>query len=775
MKSIFFIVFILSCQFSLAQTIEGKVVDEEGAPVIGAEVLILPDSVWGITGIDGDFELRIQQPPFELEVFHVGYAQYNQAFESIPNQSVSITLTTKEEYLDIVHVAEEHAKQELSLTNLHLDEEYFNENNQSTFAMLLDELPGISAINVGTGIAKPVIRGLYGNRILVNDQGIKQEGQQWGTDHGLEIDPYSVDRLEIIKGPAALQYGSDALGGVINIMQKKIPPRNSISGSVSGIYNSNNEYWGGSAQIDLNHKDFFINGRYSANAFGDFKVPATSFTYNGFELPIFDQTVKNTAGKNENFHITTGYQSANSITKLTYSQYAFEGGFFSGAVGIPRSYTLQPDGDNRNIDVPFQKVVHDKWILNQTFSWGEDHWVINMGYQRNRREEHSFPEYHSVRASTLEEGETLGLGFDLQTYDINSHYEYHPSAHWKHIVGMNAQWQDHKRDGFEYLLPDYKTFRSGAYSISEWQLNRDWKLNGGLRLDYAQNNSEAYTQYIFNRNEQVIDSLVSPKTNDDFLNYAIAAGLHHTLSEKWALKFNLARTFRIPYPNETVSNGVHHGTFRHEIGNKDLETERGLQLDLNLIFDHDRTHISFSTYANYFQDYIYLRPSAQFSRLPEAGQIFRYVQNNAFFTGMELSVEQDFATHFTYGLQAEGLYSVNTDQNTALPFTPPASVFHSLAYQFNSTSIFKRSQIKLQHQYTAAQNRVDRNERTTPGYHLLQLQGNTSLDLGFGELRIDVEVFNLFNTSYLRHLSRYRLLNLPEQGRNVVVRTSVKF
>jgi iron complex outermembrane receptor protein len=757
-----------------AQQVGGKVVDEHNEVVIGAQILLVPDSSSTVTDARGRFSIEVQSIPFKIEVYSLGYQRTSRSFEELPADGIIIQLETKSTLLDIVHVSEEHAKQEGSLPTLHLDEDYFKENSQGTFAQQLDALPGLSAINVGTGIAKPVIRGLYGNRILVNNNGIKQEGQQWGNDHGLEIDPFDVQRVEIVKGPAALQYGSDAMGGVINIMQKRIPQENSISGSVTGLYKTNNQHWAGSGQLSANYDNFFLTGRYSYQDFADFSVPADTFVYNGFVLPIFDRTAKNTAGQESNVHITGGYKSKHSITKITYSRYRLQSGFFSGAVGIPRSYTLQPDGDKRDVDAPYQQVEHQKIAINQTMHWGDRHWVLNLGYQDNDRAEHSFPEFHSVPSSQIEPGNTLGLGLRLRTYSLNSHYEF-SQVNVKWILGVNGQIQDHRRSGFEYLLPDYRTYRYGLFGLNEWELSSKWTLHSGLRLDYAFNDTEPYTQIIYDSNERIIDSLVSPATEDHFYNYAWALGANYAIQDNWNVKINLARSFRIPYPNESVSNGVHHGTFRHEVGQADLSTETGLQFDASSRYSGRLTAIHFSAYANYFRDYIYLRPSAKFSRLPEAGQIFEYVQNDAFFTGVELSIDQDIGKHFTYGAHVEGLYSINLDEQQALPFTPPASILHYISYKVEGTELISHAQIKLQHRYTLAQNRVDKNERTTPDYHLFQIQANSILDLGRLQLRFDLEVMNVFNNAYLRHLSRYRLLNLPEQGRNIIFRTTLEF
>lgn len=757
-----------------AQTLSGRIMDSNGDPLPGAQVTLSDQSQMTVSNNEGRFDIKVDTLPVFLIVQYLGFEEERKEIHSV-QEAIEIVLISKSFSVDHIEVIAEHAKQERSLSALHLDEDFFQEHGDGTFAQALDVLPGMSAMNVGTGIAKPVIRGLYGNRVLVNQNGVKQEGQQWGNDHGLEIDPFDVERAEIVKGPSSLQYGSDAMGGVINIMQKAIPKTNTLSGSVSALFKTNNRHAAGSAHLRGNYENFFFSARYSHQNFGDFKVPADEFSYNSFTLPLLDGRVKNTAGRENNIHLSMGYKGEHSITRLTYSKYHLLGGIFAGAVGIPRSYTLQSDGNLRNIDIPFQDVTHEKIILNQTFFQGDHHWVINVGYQKNRREEHSRPEFHSVRSSELDPNATLGLGLLLNTWSVNTHYEWHPGEQLKWVLGGNGQWQDHSRSGFEYLLPDYNTFRSGIYAIGEWTYNDRWTINGGGRWDYGTNESSPYTQRIFNSNETVIDSLSSPLTDDVFNNYSLALGAHYEPSDPWDFKFNLARSFRIPYLNETVSNGVHHGTFRHEQGAADLVSEIGWQLDAGLQYQRGGTELWFSTYGNYFQDYIYLRPTAQFSRLPEAGQLFRYTQHDAFFTGLELQWNQHLWGGLSYQSGAEVVYSVNLTEKRYLPFTPPTSYIHSAQYRWEAPKRKMDGALLVQHRWTFDQNRVDLNERTTEGYHLFRVQANAKIRFDHWTMRWDLEVQNVFNTPYLRHLSRYRLLNLPEQGRNIVIRTSIQF
>jgi iron complex outermembrane recepter protein len=764
--------------------ISGLVYNQDKTPLPGAVIWLLPDSSAQVSDESGRFAFTgLDDGLYTLETSYIGFAPQRIPVEVRKGKSASQTIILLEEgtLLDVVVVTEEHAKQELTLHAEHFTEQLIERNLHGTFAKSIEKLPGISAINVGVGIAKPVIRGLSFNRIIVNQQGIKQESQQWGADHGLELDQFDVERVEIIKGPGSLQYGSDGLGGVINIMPGRIMPKNTFGGSVLGVYKSNNEHWGGSAKVGANINDFFFSVRYSQQEFGDYQVPADQFIYNSFVLPIYDNRLKNTAGQERNTSFTAGLKRDWGISRLIFSHYSLKAGLFAGAVGIPRSYALEDDGNRRDIDVPSQEVDHYKFSFHQTVFRGKDHFDFNLGYQFNLRREFSFPEFHSIPSSQIDPGNTLALELGLHTLSANFHYEHHPIAGWKMIYGGNAQWQENRRGGFEFLLPSFHTLRSGIFALAEKELAPGWLVNGGLRLDYANNHTDFTRQWVWDSNENIIDSLIAPATDVDYFNWSASVGANIALREdSWFLKLNFGKSFRVPYPAETVSNGIHHGTFRHEVGTPNLQSEHGYQLDMSMELALERFSGSFSAYFNYFDNYIYLGPTfpARFSPLPEAGQIFQYRQDDAIYTGFELEWKWDILPFLSLQQATDFVQSYNLNTQLALPFTPQPAIRTSLQYSISRGQWLKELYFEAGHQYLFAAEgplRADRSERPTPAYQLWDAGLGATFNWGGQELALNLQVQNLLDTYYLNHLSRYRLINVPEQGRNVVLSLKVPF
>ncbi len=780
-KQLVFLCWLVLCTNITQAQISGLIVDnhDHAHPMPNANVVLLPDSVFTTSDDKGRFLFsELEDGTYELSCTYMGFVETKIPIEVKRGKTpfVKLIMEPSAEMLETMVVVDEHYKQEETLQAEHLDELFMKENMEGTFSKTIEKLPGVSSINVGVGIAKPVIRGLSANRIIVNQQGIKQESQQWGSDHGLEIDQFDVERVEIIKGPASLQYGSDGLGGVINIMPAKLLPTNTWKGSLEGVYKSNNGHWGGSTKWGLNWNDVFLTARYSQQAFGDYRVPATSFDYNNYTLPIFENTLKNTAGKERNWSIETGLSRKWGVTRLLLGRYQLEAGLFSGAVGVPRAYALDHDGSYRDIDVPKQEVSHFRTSLNQTFLFGEDHLAIDVGFQRNLRQEFSYPEFHSIPASLIDRNNTLALELLLQTYTLNAHYEQHRSHDSKWVYGGNLQWQKNIRGGFEFLLPNFSTFRGGIFTISEQRVRENLLLNAGVRYDFGQNQTDYFRQFVWNSNEVVTDSLIAPATHDPFHNWSASIGANLSMGQEgqWVMKVNLGKSFRVPYPSETVSNGIHHGTFRHEMGTVDLKSEHGYQFDIGIAWELPKFSGSIAGYFNYFDEYIYLGPTfpARFSPLPEAGQIFQYRQDDAIYTGGELHWNWMINRFLEWEQAADFVQSYNVNTQLALPFTPQPSIKNDLKFRFKDGKYGEGMYIGVNHAYymgANGPNRIDRSENETPAFQLLDISAGGTFLLRSQTLNWKLKVQNLLNTSYLNHLSRYRLINVPEQGRNVVI------
>lgn len=754
----------LTAQYSLS-----GFVSEPAGPVVGATVLLLPDSSVRATDAAGHFLFsELSAGTYEVQVTYLGFKKLSQRVYVPQAGDLNIQLQERLQQLREVEI-HEHREEDAnrSLSKERLDEDFFQGQAAGTFAERLSLLAGVQAQAVGVGVARPVIRGFSGNRITVNRYGIKQEGQQWGRDHGLEVDPFSLERVELVRGPGALRYGSDAIGGVINILPPRLLPANQLEWSSQGQFKSNNGHWASSHALALHKGLFFGHIRFSHQDFGDYRVPAESFTYNGFELPIFAQRLKNTAGRERNFEATVGMQQEKWLMRWSLSRYALKMGLFSGAVGRPRAYTVAPDESARDIDLPYQNVAHWNATWNGDFHLSSSRLLqVHLGYQHNLRREHSFPGFHN---SNPLDSSDLALQLRLQSVQASAVVEEDLDNNQRLEYGLSWQQQWNEREGFEFLLPDFQTQRAGLFGIYYWQPMKKHHLSAGLRLDYGQNRSSAFEQLQQGDDGNLYWNLRTAATERYFFNYAASLGWNMQIRpQRNILRAQLSKSFRVPYPNETSSNGIHHGSFRHEIGQPDLNSEQGYQLDLSWELRLDKWESEWSAFANYMDNYIYLSPSAQFSTLPEAGQIFRYEQHNAFFTGGEWSWKWTPSKALKFKQAYELVWNYNLETGFALPFTPPASVLSQFNYTI-AKGVLANSYLSLSHRYWAAQRRVARNEASTPSAHLFHLAIGSELKIAKTALVWQLQCRNVLNTPYFNHLSRYRLLNLPEQGRNIVL------
>ena len=750
---------------------------EEGEELPNANILLNGSKVF-TSDIHGDFSIvGLNHGEYTLQFTFVGYDTLTSRVSlHEKDMHLDVRLHNIEIELNEVIVIGDHFRTgriEQSQTVQTVNTEFLRQQNSGTLINSIQKIPGINAINTGVGIAKPVIRGMSFNRVMVMDKGVKQEGQQWGADHGLEIDQYDPERLEIVKGPSSLLYGSDAIGGAIRILPPVLPANDHLKGDVFLTYKSNNQLYGTSAALQGSKNDKFFRVRVSTQDFGDYTVPATSFVYNGYVLPIYDNKLKNTAGEERDISVSVGIHKKWGATSITLSNFHQKAGLFPGATGIPREYQLEDDGDSRNIDLPRQRVNHLKIISNTTLILGENWLEMDFGYQHNDRNEEGTPHAHGYQPTP--DG-NLALGLDLKTASANIRYNTNFSEKISGIFGLQGQYQDNKHAGFEFLLSDFRATNLGVFVYQEYSPSHKLSMNAGIRYDCGIRDIDEDIEPDFTTPEEGDSIMRNPEIYRQFNDFSAAFGLSYYPSVYFNAKLNIGTSFRMPTAAELSSNGVHHGTFRHEQGDENLESERGAQADLNLTYLQDHIYIILTPFIGYYNKYIYLAPQPVFSDLPAGGQVYKYTQHDALFTGFEFNLEYEFIKNVHFRTATEYVWNKNLDTRLPLPFTPPFSVFGELEYGIKTkTSRIDYYFINVNYHYFSDQNRVDRNERPTTSYDLVTISAGIDYKVKNQVTQLRLSVNNLFNTAYMNHLSRYRLLNLPEQGRNIVISLKVPF
>ncbi|GMQ31902.1 TonB-dependent receptor [Algoriphagus taiwanensis] len=727
------------------------------------------DPLWVLVADrEGQVSIPLKSPLEKIEISHVGFEKRTVHFPQLKNLKGEILLISSSQDLEEVSVLgrkEALGTLSSSLSTLQVSKEQMLNQQSITFAGALENLPGVQAMNVGVGISKPMIRGLSFNRILIEDSGIKQEGQQWGADHGLEIDPHTSGDVEIFKGPVSLIFGPDALGGVVKIHPTPAPETDGITGAITLDAQSNSRLIGSSINLLARKGQYFGLGTLSVLGHGDYEVPADRYTYAGYLLPIADQRLKNTAGRQLNFSLGGGKVFSNGETRLTLSRFGQEAGIFTGAVGIPTAYSLEDDGDSRDIQFPRQINTHWKLISNTHWTIAKKEYHVNLGYQANRRQEESLPHVHGVGPTP---SGNLALGLSLDTYTANFSMKT-PISVGSLQVGWMNQFMNNTYDGFEFLLPAYRSLQSGIYGVLEWPISEEISWNLGARVDAQRLRIDEHLQPIYERLQPTGEyDQRNPDISRNPVAPSISTGWVWQVDDQKLIKFNLGSGIRFPTPIELASNGIHHGNFRHEKGNSTLATERSWQADLGFSQEWKTISFAISPFVSIYQDFIYLAPSGRFSPLPGSSMLWEYRQDNALFAGGEIQLSYYSPWKLKTTIIGEYVWNQNLETLLPLPLTPPASILASLDYPFPKfSSVFEGLNIGMDFRNTFDQNRVARNEQPTPGYFLIDWRMSGRINISQKPLELNLSIRNLGNVRYMNHLSRYRLINIPEPGRNI--------
>lgn len=771
--------FLLPIMATAQELIQVQVIDQSGGALEVHVKGISKSSqqlIWvGISGKDGRISLPDSSEVSYFEFSYIGFQTLKinpSELKANPKIKMALSSTTLGS-VEVVGKKEALGDLSSSLSTVKMSQTDLMKKQSLTLAGALEDLPGVQAMNVGVGISKPMIRGMSFNRILVTDSGIKQEGQQWGADHGLELDPHLTESVEILKGPASLIHGPDAMGGVLKVTPASAAAENGWTGSWGLDSQTNSGLVGSSLHLKGRHENLFFLGSLSGMTHGDYEVPATRYSYAGYILPILNQELKNTAGRQLNFSVAMGRLFPSGESRITISRFAQTAGIFTGAVGIPTIFSLEDDGDSRDIQFPRQINSHLKVISNSRWKSGSAELRLDLGFQANERREESLPHVHGVGPTP---SGNLALELNLQTYTANISLDL-PVWSGSLKTGWMNQFMDNSYSGFEFLLPAYRSMLSGFFGVWEKEFSPGVNWNLGLRLDGQRLRIEEHLQPIYERLEPTGEfDQRNPDISRKQISPSFSTGLVLSASDTRLIKINLGSGIRFPTPIELASNGIHHGNFRHEKGNANLVTERSWQADLGITQQIGSVSVSVSPFASVYSGFIYLAPSGRFSPLPGSSMLWEYRQNDALFAGGEFQVHHTTSWNLDADLGVEYIWNQNTDNGLPLPLSPPASVLLALEYPLpilSASQGFFKMGVNLRK--TWDQNQVERNEQATPGYFLIDLRLEARRDVFKVPVEFVLSARNLANAQYFNHLSRYRLINIPEPGRNISFSIRIPF
>ena len=605
--------------------------------------------------------------------------------------------------------------------------------------------PGVSQITTGGGISKPVIRGLGYNRVVVVNDGIRQEGQQWGDEHGIEIDAASVHSVEILKGPASLMYGSDAMAGVIIFHSAPTLPKGDMKANFSTGYQTNNGLFDYSLNFAGHQGGFVWDTRYSGKMAHAYKNK-----YDGY---VFGSSFREQA-----FSQLLGWNYRQGHSHLTLDYFHSTPGIVEGERDGETGGLLVPEGYNAKgygKPMPYQQIHHYKMVLDNSWFLGDGNLKLLLGYQQNRRQE--FEEEENPNE--------CGLDFKLHTVNYDLHYLSPEMNGWKFSTGINGMWQKSENKGTEFLIPAYHLFDYGVFANVSKEIGK-WNISGGIRYDHRSLNSRE----LLEEEEGEEPSLRFQAFKRNFDGVTGSIGLTYELMKDLNVKMNISRGFRAPNISELASNGVHEGTQRYELGNTDLKPEASWQFDLGMDYSSSIVSAELALFANRISHYIFSEKVADENGeavLIDNTPAYRFTSGDARILGGEASVDIHPIEHLHFGNTFSYVNSVQLHQpaeSKYLPFTPAPRWVSDVKYEFicggnTFDNLFVKFEVDCnlrQNHYLAASG----TETATPSYTLLNVYAGTDIKCHARRiLSLYISGENLTDRAYQNHLSRLKYLD----------------
>ncbi len=594
----------------------------------------------------------------------------------------------------------------------------------STLIEGLATIPGVSQVSTGTSIGKPVIRGLSGNRVLIYSQGVRLENQQFGEEHGLGLNDAGIESVEVIKGPASLLYGSDALGGVLYFNPEKFADANTIKADFSNKFFSNTLGSNSSLGIKGSTRNFKFLFRGSYNLHADYQIPDKN-------------RITNTRYHETDVKTGIGYSNSNFSSILRYN-------FNKLDLGIPENGIAEQSSTYKTT-FPKQGIFNHLISLNNVLFFKNSKLDFNLGYIDNDRSEFA-------------DSDVAVLHLKLKTFNYDAKFHLPKLGRIESIIGVQGMNQTNKNSGKEYLIPDATTNDFGVFGT----INYDWKSNviqTGIRFDNRKiasiengtKGQEGYFQPI----------------NKTFNSFNASLGYKTNIVNDLTFRLNLASGFRVPNLAELTSNGVHEGSNRYEIGNPDLKSEQNFQVDLNLEYKNSHFEFFVNGFYNYINNYIFISPNG--SQI-DNNDVYDYIQNNAKLYGAEVGLH--FHPHPLDWLHFESNFETVTGKkqnNDFLPLIPANKWNNTIRTEFKIKNWLSDGFATLNISNTFNQKKISGFETNSNGYALVNIGFGGKVTLGKSVFSINLNGNNLFDKSYISHLSRLKNEGIQNIGRNIVL------
>ena len=742
----------------------GRVQDSHNLdPIPFANVYFKEAHQGAVSDANGFFEISVLcQGSYHVSVSHIG-CQTRELYMTVKHDTtLLLELEHHSQIMDELAVAAS-AIDEATIQKIMLMDAYeISQNADKNMANMLDDLAGVSTIKNGTNIAKPVVNGLYGDRLILLNNGVTQSGQQWGADHSPEIDPLAAGKITVIKGVSALAYQGSNLGSAILVSPPKIDSEPHFHGKVRYFFESNGLGNGLNIRVQKHHQKFAWSLVGTAKKKGDSQAASYYLT--------------NTGVVEGDFALQTKYNHNASLkSELFFSSFNAHLGVLRGAhIGnltdleeaLVRSepfYTK--DQFSYQIKAPYQKINHHLLKWHTAYLLNEDHkFDFTYAVQWDLRKE------FDVRRSGRSVKPSMSL--NQRSYFTEIKYRGYLSSDWEVSSGVQLNRKDNYNEagtGILPLIPDYVSFETGLFVMAS-KKNEQFSFELGGRYDYLD-------QRVATISRDVVKEIKR------YYNYAsnmgLAGGVNYLFSNKMNISYNLGLASRNPGINERYSNGLHQGVSGIEEGNPDLVSEQSLKNTLALGGKiNSKILYEILYYDQAIENFIFLNPQNEFrTTIRGTFPVFVYSQTRARILGWDLTSTFLFSDRINASFRASYLKGTDTQNNIPLIYLPSNNLFLAFKYQIPQVGQWEQMAFELQNKYVFEQKNIlsDQDFVSPPkGYNLTGVKISGERQLSGNRLNIFLRIDNLFNVSYRDYLNRLRYF-ADDLGINVIMGLNLNF
>lgn len=755
--------FSQNCSIKLSGLVSDKDTKEKLA---AATIAITASNKHTVSKVDGSFLINgLCAGTYLITITHVNCDEINISITLTADTSISILLPHHASQLKEVKVVSETKKELSTVANTEMKANALFRQSGQSLGETLKNLPGLNSIQTGPTLSKPVIHGMHSNRVLILNNGVRQEGQQWGSEHAPEIDPFIANKISVVKGAGSVRYGSDAIVGVILVEPKTLSPKRTLEGEVNVVGGTNGRALGTSALLEGKLKIKLLD---SIN----WRIQGTLKKAGNFKTA--DYYLKNSGATEADFSVTTNFKKQHYGGEIYYSQFHNKVGIFEGShvgnvsdlyAAFARSKPITRSYFSYQINRTYQNINHNLFKATAYYEFknaGKLEAVFS--YQKNLREEYDIDLPYSSDPAILALPQ---VSFKIKTTNLDLIYHLKPRNNFSGSIGVTGTTQSNVFKGLRYLVPNFRNYTGGLYAIGRYS-KRKWLLEAGARYDYRW-----LKTYQLNA-----ATLVPFSTLNIFKNITATVGCTYRLNTKFSFSANIGTAWRAPSINELFIDGIHLSAASYEKGDSLLTSERSYNFSFSAKYESEKLFVEIAPYNNIINGYIYAKPVLQpITLISGTFPYFKYTQQNVNLSGVDAELQYKFIPRLSFNSKTTIVRGWNKSINDWLIFMPADRFSNAIKYEITGAGKLKNIYAVIENVTVSTQRRVPPNsDYVAPpkGYSIFNFNAGLELPIKNKKFLVDIAITNLTNVAYRDYLNKFRYY-ADDLGINAVLRLKLIF